>query len=52
MEPTVLFDPVCGLKVEETTEFTPEYDDETYYFCSKACKKEFESDPEQYVAAA
>jgi YHS domain-containing protein len=45
-------DPVCNLKVdEETTEFTSEYDWQTY-FCSNVCKEEFESDPEQYVAAA
>jgi YHS domain-containing protein len=46
-------DPVCNLTVdEENTKFTSEYDGETYYFCSHACKEEFESDPEQYVAAA
>jgi YHS domain-containing protein len=44
-------DPVCTMKVdEESTEFTTEY--ETYFFCSNACKEEFESDPEQYIAAA
>jgi YHS domain-containing protein len=40
------------LKVDETTEFTSEYESETYYFCSHACKEEFESDPEPYIAAA
>jgi YHS domain-containing protein len=46
-------DPVCTMKVdEESTEFTSEYDGITYFFCSNACKEEFESDPERYVAAA
>jgi YHS domain-containing protein len=46
-------DPVCTMEVdEETTEFTSEYDGETYYFCSNACKEEFESGPEEYIAAA
>lgn len=45
-------DPVCTMKVdEETTEFTSEYDGEIYYFCSNACKEEFESDPERYVGS-
>jgi YHS domain-containing protein len=46
-------DPVCTMKVdEETTEFTSVYDGQTYYFCSNACKEEFESNPERYIAAA
>ena len=46
-------DPVCTMKVdEEATEFTSEYDGTTYYFCSNACKEEFENDPERYIAAA
>ena len=46
-------DPVCTMKVDdESTEFTTEYDGITYFFCSNACKEEFESDPEQYIAAA
>src|SRR5579872_232991 len=46
-------DAVGTMKVdEETTEFTSEYDGVTYVFCSNACKEEFESDPERYIAAA
>jgi YHS domain-containing protein len=48
----IAIDPVCTMNVdEESTEFTNEYDGATYYFCSNACKEEFESDPERYVAA-
>lgn len=46
-------DPVCNMQVDETdAEFTTEYDGKTYYFCSKSCQEAFESDPEEYVAAA
>ena len=45
-------DPVCNMQVDEDdAEFTAEYEDNTYYFCSESCKKEFESDPEEYVTA-
>ena len=48
----LLIDPVCTMKVDdESTEFTTEYDGITYFFCSNACKEEFETDPERYVAA-
>ena len=46
-------DPVCNMQVaEEDAEFTTEYDGKAYYFCSKYCKEEFESDPEEYLPAA
>lgn len=46
------FDPVCGLEVEETdSQIAAEYDGCLFYFCSDECKKEFELDPEDYVAA-
>lgn len=46
-------DPVCSMQVDETdAEFMTEYEGKKYYFCSEACKEEFESDPEEYVAAA
>jgi len=46
-------DPVCNMQVDgEDAEFTAKYDGKTYYFCSESCKKEFESDPEEYVSAA
>ncbi len=46
-------DPVCKMEVDPATaEFTSEYDDKSYYFCSESCKEEFESDPEEYLTAA
>jgi YHS domain-containing protein len=45
-------DPVCGMEVEIST--TPaalayEYKEETYYFCSRGCRLDFEEDPEKYL---
>lgn len=43
-------DPVCGMTVDETTaQYKSEYEGETYYFCSEACKKTFDADPEAYT---
>lgn len=42
-------DPVCGMTVdEETAEFKSEHEGETYYFCSDACKKMFDENPDVY----
>ena len=44
---------VCKMRVDEAdAEFTTKYDGTTHYFCSRACKEEFENDPEEYVTAA
>jgi Cu+-exporting ATPase len=42
-------DPVCGMEVDTDTELKVEYDGETYYFCSRGCKLDFEEDPEKYL---
>ncbi|RLE66109.1 MAG: YHS domain-containing protein [Thermoprotei archaeon] len=43
-------DPVCGMEVDQAkTQFKSVYKGEIYYFCSSACKKEFESKPEEYI---
>ena len=40
------FDPVCNMTVEEDeAAATAEYDGKTYYFCSAACRKDFEERP-------
>ena len=43
--------PVCSMPVEITDE-TPKstHDDETYYFCSEACKQSFDREPAKYLA--
>ncbi|RLE54496.1 MAG: YHS domain-containing protein [Candidatus Methanomethylicota archaeon] len=43
-------DPVCGMKVDETTaKYKVEYMGKTYYFCAKDCLEAFMREPEKYV---
>lgn len=43
-------DPVCGMTVdEEDAAARSEYEGTTYYFCSKGCKAEFDSDPTSFA---
>lgn len=34
-------DPVCHMKVDESTDFTVEQNGETFYFCSEHCRNLF-----------
>jgi YHS domain-containing protein len=44
-------DPVCGMDVTpETAAGTSEYNGQTYYFCSRGCKRSFDKEPEKYVS--
>lgn len=48
--PVAAVDPVCGMTIEESDAVgTSEYEGKTYYFCSKDCKEEFDSAPEDYA---
>ena len=42
-------DPVCGMTVDQRPE-TPvsEYEGRSFYFCSEACKRTFDADPQAY----
>ena len=43
-------DPVCGMQVDESTAAgTSVFEGRNYYFCSAACKKNFEASPAKYV---
>jgi YHS domain-containing protein len=43
-------DPVCGMEVDErTANEKAMHQGESYFFCSKECKEEFEADPEEYT---
>lgn len=45
-------DPVCGMKVDETSAAAQSsYNGKTYYFCSKECKKAFDANPEKYIGS-
>jgi Cu+-exporting ATPase len=47
----VHIDPVCAVEVdEEDARWTSSYKGVTYYFCSKACKEDFDSDPELFLS--
>lgn len=44
-------DPVCKMKVDKNkTKYFSEYKSEKYYFCSENCLKNFNKEPELYVA--
>ncbi len=43
-------DPVCGMEIEkEDAVATSDFKGTTYYFCSRDCKEEFDSAPEDYA---
>ena len=44
-------DPVCKMEVDpKTAQWTLEYKQKAYYFCSPGCKRSFEKDPELYLS--
>ena len=42
-------DPVCGMKVDTSSNKKWSYHDKTYYFCSDKCLQKFSKDPEPYL---
>ena len=42
-------DPVCGMEVDDTTKDKAVHAGTTYYFCSKDCRDEFVTSPEDYI---
>jgi putative ABC transport system ATP-binding protein len=45
-------DPVCGMMVEEQGSPSLVFQGETYYFCSRGCRREFGENPERILTAA
>ncbi len=46
-------DPVCGMTVDTSSAAAVStYAGQTYYFCSTACKKEFDEQPSRFVGKA
>ena len=44
-------DPVCEMDVDpDSAAGKSEYEGKTYYFCSPGCKKQFDDNPEKFVA--
>ena len=49
--PGFAIDPVCGMEVRiEGAQHVAQYEGETYYFCAKGCRLDFEDDPERVLA--
>jgi putative ABC transport system ATP-binding protein len=47
---TMATDPVCGMTVErEKAAAMLDFDEVTYYFCSKGCRAEFEGEPKRFA---
>ncbi|MGA2791891.1 MAG: YHS domain-containing protein [Candidatus Bathyarchaeia archaeon] len=43
-------DPVCRMNVQESqAKYTSSQNDKKYYFCSAACKSEFDRNPTKYI---
>ena len=43
-------DPVCGMHVDTSQAAgQSQYQGQTYYFCSMACKRRFDENPEQFA---
>jgi putative ABC transport system ATP-binding protein len=45
-------DPVCRMTVEEEAAPALAFGGQTYYFCSRGCRSEFEEDPQRFLSAA
>lgn len=49
MDTTTHTDPVCGMPIEEADAAgQSEYEGQTIYFCSSACKEKFDANPAQF----
>jgi adenylate cyclase len=49
----MIIDPVCGMRIDtDDAAATAEYEGETYYFCSEACRDAFVAGPDSYGAVA
>lgn len=42
-----MFDPVCGMKIEES-KFQIKHAGRVYFFCSEKCQKDFENNPKKF----
>lgn len=44
-------DPVCGMRVPNSTGFTKVYRAVSYQFCSRVCQDKFHANPDKYAVA-
>jgi Cu+-exporting ATPase len=48
---SIAVDPVCKMRVVEAqAKYTALHDGARYYFCSTACREEFEKRPSKYIS--
>ena len=48
---TMTTDPVCGMQLDEQqAAVTSTYQGKMYYFCSVACKRQFDQNPQRYIS--
>ncbi|MGZ3411596.1 MAG: YHS domain-containing protein, partial [Xanthobacteraceae bacterium] len=48
-----VIDPVCGMTVDPATaKHRADYQGQTYFFCSAACREKFIATPEKYLVHA
>jgi YHS domain-containing protein len=46
-----VIDPVCGMAIKpEKAVATITYEGQLYYFCTEACKKQFEDSPARFAS--
>lgn len=45
----MIIDPVCGMEVDEKSQYKTMYKGKIYYFCSSHCLREFQRNPEEYL---
>jgi YHS domain-containing protein len=49
----MVLDVVCGMEIDEkTSKYKSAYKGETYHFCGRMCKLEFDENPEKYISNA
>ena len=43
-------DPVCGMQIEKSDAAgQSDYEGRTFYFCSSACKEQFDANPTRFI---
>ncbi len=43
-------DPVCGMQIEKADAAgQSDFEGRTYYFCSSACKEQFDANPTRFI---
>ena len=44
-----MYDPVCGIDLDDAARHAAEHAGQSYGFCSKSCQEDFKADPARYV---